>query len=58
MWKKKKNTANKEILVLFTVFQYAEYCFVIVEKTKFAKNIWEPVIENVIILGSLMADTS
>ena len=26
--------------------------------TKFAKNIWEPVIENVIILGHLMADAS
>ena len=27
-------------------------------KTKSAKNIWEPVIEDVIILGFLMADTS
>ena len=26
--------------------------------TKFTKNIWELVIENVIILGHLMADTS
>ena len=25
---------------------------------KFVKNIWEPVIENVIILGHLMANTS
>ena len=36
----------------------AEYCFVLVEKTKSAKNIWEPVFEDVIILGFLMADTS
>ena len=28
------------------------------EKKKSAKNIWEPVIEEVIILGFLMADTS
>ena len=29
-----------------------------VKITKFKKNIWEPVIENVIILGHLMANTS
>ena len=26
--------------------------------TKFAKNIWEPVIDNIIILGHLMVNTS
>ena len=31
---------------------------VLVEKTKSAKNIWEPVFEDVIILGFLMANTS
>ena len=46
-----------EILVLFTVFLYAVFCFILVEKMKSTKNIWEPVIENIIILG-LMADTS
>ena len=46
------------MLVLLTVSQYAEYHFVLVEKTKSAKNIWEPVIVNVIISGLLMADTS
>ena len=45
-------------LVLLTVFRYAVFRFVLVEKTKSAKNIWEPVIEEVIILGFLMADTS
>ena len=45
------------IVVLLTVFRYAEYHFALVEKTKSAKNIWEPVIENVIILGFLMAET-
>ena len=40
------------------VYWYAEYRFVLVEKTKSAKNIWEPVFEDVIILGFLMADTS
>ena len=45
-------------LVLLTVYRYAEYRFVLVEKTKSAKNIWEPVFEDVIILGFLMADTS
>ena len=45
-------------VVLLTVFRYAEYRFVLVEKTKSAKNIWEPVIVKVIILGFLMADTS
>ena len=44
--------------MLLTVYQYAEYPFVWVEKTKSAKNIWEPVFEDVIILGFLMADTS
>ena len=44
--------------MLLTVFRYAVFHFVLVEKTKSAKNIWEPVIENVIILGFLMADTS
>ena len=47
-----------EILVLLTVFPYAVFCFILVEKTKSTKNIWEPVIENIIILGFLMADTS
>ena len=46
------------MLVLLTVFRYAEYRFILVEKTKSTKNIWEPVIENVIILGFLMADAS
>ena len=45
-------------VVLLTVYRYAEYRFVLVEKTKSAKNIWEPVFEDVIILGFLMADTS
>ena len=36
-------------IVLLTVFRYAEYRFVLVEKTKSAKNIWEPVIVKVII---------
>ena len=50
---------HKEILVvLLTVLWYAVFCFVLVEKTKSAKNICELVIENVIILGFLMADTS
>ena len=31
-------------VVLLTVFRYAEYRFILVEKTKSAKNIWEPVI--------------
>ena len=46
------------MLVLLTVFQYAVFCFVLEEKMKSAKNIWEPVIQNVFILGFLMADTS
>ena len=46
------------IVVLLTVCRYAEYHFVLVEKTKSAKNIWEPVIVKVTILGFLMADTS
>ena len=46
------------VVVLLTVCRYAEYRFVLVEKTKSAKNIWEPVIVKVIILGFLMADTS
>ena len=46
------------MVVLLTVYRYAEYRFVLVEKTKSAKNIWEPVFEDVIILGFLMADTS
>ena len=45
-------------LVLLMVFQYEEYRFILVKKAKSAKNIWEPVIEDVIILGFLMADTS
>ena len=43
-------------LVLLLVFRYAVFRFVLVEKTKSAKNIWEPVFENVIILGFLMAE--
>ena len=46
------------LVVLLTVFWYAVFPFVLVEKTKSTKNIWEPVIEEVIILGFLMADTS
>ena len=46
------------VIVLLTVFRYAVFRFVLVKKTKSAKNIWEPVIEEVIILGFLMADTS
>ena len=38
-------------LVLLKVYRYAEYHFVLVEKTKSAKNIWEPVFEEVIVLG-------
>ena len=49
---------SKRLLVLLTVFRYAVFRFVLVEKTKSAKNIWELVIEEVIILGFLMADTS
>ena len=45
------------MVVLLTVYRYAEYRFVLVEKTKSAKNIWEPVFED-IILGFLMANTS
>ena len=30
----------------------------LVEITKYLKNIWQPVIENVIILGFVMVDTS
>ena len=45
-------------VVLLTVFRYAVFRFVLVEKTKSAKNIWEPIFENVIILGFIMADTS
>ena len=38
--------------------RYAVFRSFLTEITKFAKNIWEPVIENVILLGHLMADTS
>ena len=48
----------QQIILLLTVYWYTEYRFVLVEKTKSAKNIWELVFENVIILGFLMADTS
>ena len=34
------------------------FCLFLAKITKFAKNIWEPVIENVTILDHLMADTS
>ena len=34
------------------------YCFVMAETTKSTKNIWEPIIANIIILGFLIADTS
>ena len=33
-------------------------CLFLVEIMKSTKNIWEPVFENVIIFGFLMADTS
>ena len=39
-------------------FPVSGICFVFVEKTKSAKNIWELVIEDVIILGFLLAYTS
>ena len=59
MWKMSyKGHSGGCLLVLLTVCRYAEYRFVLVEKTKSAKNIWEPVIVKVIILGFLMADTS
>ena len=38
--------------------QYVVFRSFLVKITKFAKNIGEPVIENVIILGHLMANTS
>ena len=38
-------------LVLLTVFRYAVFCSVFVDKTKSAKNILEPVIGNSIILA-------
>ena len=44
--------------MLLTVSRYADYRFVLVEKTESAKNILEPVIVKVIISGFLMADTS
>ena len=44
--------------MLLRDFGYAVFHFVLAEKMKSAKNIWEPVFENVIILGFLMADTS
>ena len=44
--------------MLLTVYRYAEYRFVLVEKTKSANNVWEMVFEDVIILGFLMANTS
>ena len=34
------------------------FCSFLPKIAKLAKNIWEPVIENVIILGHLIADTS
>ena len=42
------------MLVLLSVFRYMVYRFAMVE----TKNTWELVIENVIILGFLRADTS
>ena len=36
---------------------YADFHSFVTKITKFAQNIWEPVIENVLILGFLMADT-
>ena len=47
-----------QYILVLTVCRYAEYRFVLVDKTKSAKNIWEPVFEDVIILDFLMADTS
>ena len=44
--------------MLLTVYRYAEYRFILVEKTKSAKRIWEPDFEDVIILGFLMANAS
>ena len=44
-------------VVLLTVFWDVDYRFVLVEETKSAKNICEPVIVKVIILGFLMADS-
>ena len=43
--------------MLSTFFRYVEYSFIFVEKKKSARNIWEPVIED-IILGFLMLHTS
>ena len=34
------------------------FCFIVPETATSAKNIWVPVIENIVILGFLMADTS
>ena len=44
-------------LVLLMVNWYSVFHFSLVETAKSAKNTWEPVIENIIILGFLMADT-
>ena len=52
------NRIFKPLILSVEHLRYAEYRFVLVEKTKSAKNIWEPVIVKVIILGFLMADTS
>ena len=46
------------MVVLLAVFRYVVFRFVLVEKTKSAKNIWQPVLEDILILGFLMADTS
>ena len=45
-------------LVFLMVFWYAVFHFVLVEKTKSLNYIWEPVIENFIILGFLVTDIS
>ena len=45
-------------IVLLTVNRYSVFGFIAVDKIKSAKNIWDPVIENNIILGFLMADPS
>ena len=36
----------------------AIFRFIVTDATKLAKNIWEPIVENVIILGFLIADMS
>ena len=41
-----------------TLKQYSVFHLVVVQTTKSAKNNWEPVVENTIILGSIIPDTT